>query len=225
MAQGKKSKIHIDDLHLGEQDRAFHASWIEAGLVAEITLDIVALNHWQHGQYRARSYELSNATHQVGEEEVDARREETARMFLRQLHARLLTAMLDAGWREVARTRDNEPIYQYRPPLARLSEAEREEVAAAFAELDQAEDLEDLAGEHPSKLYEVYGSYPKEHGPAYTRRVTAKTVTFSCAICGSPVTRECYPGQLPRYCGSEDCRREAVRLRVEKHRANKQTQE
>jgi hypothetical protein len=124
--------------------------------------------------------------------------------------------------REVAWPRDNEPIYQYRPAFTRLSEEEREEVAAALAAFDQAEDLEDQADKHPSKLYEVYGSYSKEHDPAYTRRVTARTVTFNCAICGAPVVRECYPGQLLKYCGSEDCKREAVRLRVEKHRAKSQ---
>lgn len=115
--------------------------------------------------------------------------------------------MLDAGWREVATTREGQPIYQYR--LAPwLSDEESDGATTFVTQVDRTNDLEDQA-EHPSKIYEVYGSQPKEHGPAYTRLVTARTVTFSCAICGASVTRECYPGQLPRYCGSEECRHEA----------------
>lgn len=143
---------------------------------------------------------------------------------MKRANLQMRAAMIDAGWLEVASTLEGQPIYQYRP-APWLSDEEIDEVASAFAtQGDQAGDLEDQA-EHPSKIYEVYGSRSKEHGPAYTRRVTARTFTFSCAICGVSLTRECYPGQFPRYCDSEECRREAVRRRVEKHRANKSAQE
>ena len=226
MARGKQPKIHIDDLHLIDDGstQTFHANWQEAGVIVELTLDIVALDHWQRGHYREHAYELIDHIHLVSGGDRSAVQEENALLFLRELRKQMVAAMGDAGWREVARTREGQPIYQYRP-APQLSDEEMDEVAAAFAQLDQADDLDDQAGEHPSKFYKVYGSHSKEHGPAYTRRVTARTVTFSCEICGAPVTRECYPGQLPCYCGSEECRREAVRLRVEKHRANKSGQE
>lgn len=227
MARSTKPKIHIDDLHLADDGstQAFHASWQEAGLIVELTLDIVALDHWQHGQYRARAYELTEHMRTVSGRPMGAIQEDTAFMLLRELRGRMRAAMLDAGWREVATTREGQPIYLYRP-APWLSDEVRGEGATAFVtQIDQADDLEDQAGQHPSKIYEVYGAHSKEHGPAYTRRVTARTFTFNCAICGASVTRECYPGQLPRYCGSEACQREAVRLRVEKHRANKSPQE
>ncbi len=225
MAGATKPKIHIDDLHLVDDGstQAFHASWQEAGVIVEFALDIVALDHWQHGQYRERAYELTDHMRAISRRAMGTIQEDNAFMLLRELRAQMLAGMIDAGWQEVATTREGQPIYQYRP-APQLSDEERGEVATAFSEIDQADDLDDQA-EHPTKVYEVYGTHPKEHGPAYTRRVTARTVTFSCAICGAPVTMECYPGQLPRYCGSEDCKREAVRLRVEKHRANKQAQE
>ncbi len=62
MARSTKPKIRIDDLHLVDDGstQVFHASWQEAGLMVELTLDIVALDHWQHGQYRERAYELTD---------------------------------------------------------------------------------------------------------------------------------------------------------------------
>ena len=227
MARSTKPKIHIDDLHLADDGstQVFHASWQEAGLIVELSLDIVALDHWQHGQYRERAYELTDHMRTVNGQPMGAIQKDTAFMLLRELRSQMRAAMIDAGWREVATTREGQPIYRYRP-APWLSDEEVDEVAAAFVtQIDQADDLANQAGQHPSKIYEVYGSRSKEHSPAYTRRVTAKTVTFNCAICGTPVTLECYPGQLPRYCGSEECRREAIRLRVEKHRANKSAQE
>ncbi|HEX7767642.1 MAG TPA: hypothetical protein VF443_13075 [Nitrospira sp.] len=194
-------------------------------MVAELTLDIVERDHWQQGQYRERPYELVSHIRTSSGRPMGAIQEDTALMLLRELRAQMLDGMIDAGWQEVATTRGGRPIYQYRPaPRISSSPAAIAEVATIFG--DHADDLEDQTDQHPSKIYKVYGTArSKESGQAYTRRVTAKTVTFSCAICGAPVVMECYPGQHPKYCGSEECRREAVHLRVEKHRARKQSHE
>lgn len=91
MARSTKPKIHIDDLHLMDNGftQAFHASWQEAGVMVELTLDIVALDHWQHAQYRARAYELIGHMRTVSGRPMGAIQEDTAFMLLRKLRAQM----------------------------------------------------------------------------------------------------------------------------------------
>jgi hypothetical protein len=216
MAREKQPTITIDDLH-PPQDNFVHSytgTWQEAGVIATWELDVVDRDHWQPGHYRSHAYELLGSMRTVSGRPLGPLQEETGRLLLQALKEQMLAAMGDAGWQQIDTTKDERPIYLYRPaPILPIREALAGEEPEAIAP--------DPQEPRRTRIYEVYGNdEARQSGspPAYSRKVPLKPMTFQCAICGQTVTEEHLPGQKPRYCQKKACQREAVRLRVAKSR-------
>lgn len=223
-------EVHIEDLHPVNDGfvHAYTGTWAEQGIIIHVVLDIVDVHHWQPGRYLQNAYELValNPT-TVSGRPLGAGQEETASILQHKLRERMLDLMKVAGWCGVAFTRNRQPIYQYRPttPAQQVILEQKQGVVVGDPETDvSAQGEQQDLGLH-TKDYVVYGSEEARKGgaaPAFTRKVSMKTTTFDCKICGNTVTQQHYPGQAPCYCGSEACKREGTRRRVQKSR-EKQT--
>lgn len=237
MARTKKAEpeVFIDNLHPVNDGftHSYNGRWSEQGVIAHATLDIVDRDHWKLGQYLPNAYELvslSPATESG--RPLGPVQEELARILLRKLRERMLDLMKVAGWRSVASTVNDQPIYQYRPAardenarMPTLDPSHRPEAETA-SDLEPAgpaqHEYQDQARQ--TKTYAVYGNKEaRKRGkePAYSRTVTAKLIRFRCAICRQEVQEWHFPGQDPSICAKPACKREAVRRRVQKWREKK----
>jgi hypothetical protein len=243
-------QVTIDDMSPKNTGfvESYKATWQEAGVVAGLWLDVVDPDHWQQGHYLPAAYELTAHIETVSGRPLGALQEEKARGFLQELRTRMLAAMTDAGWQQVGRTRDGQPIYQYRGPWLRLvvpdedqaQETARPDLTHApvpkLPSLDQQlqvlRQVEHTAFEpRRSHVVDVIGSAEaKVRGqePAYHREVWTRPITFTCVVCGDTVTQQRYPGHTPLYC-SDTCKEERVaaktRERVARHREKKKAEE
>jgi len=55
------------------------------------------------------------------------------------------------------------------------------------------------------RTVEIFGAHAEIRAydnPVYTRTVTTRPVTFTCAVCARTLTQQRFPGPLPRYCGA-----------------------
>jgi len=74
------------------------------------------------------------------------------------------------------------------------------------------------------RTVEIFGAHAEIRAydnPVYTRTVTTRPVTFTCAVCARTLTQQRFPGPLPRYCGAgcqASARRALTRARVQRHR-------
>ena len=240
MVRESMPKIHIDDLHVINDGyvHAYKATWQESGIIAILFLDVVEREHFLPGHYRKHAYELVSSTKAVSGRPMGAIQDEQATLILRELRAQMLAAMVAAGWQEVDRTQEEQPIYQYQPtqhPSATLAPGQDQVEALPIGDADvpdlivasvaipgemQADqfqdDLLELKPVEPAKprshVVEVIGgSEAKERGqqPAYSREVFTREVTFTCIVCGDTVTQQRYTGHTPLYC-SQGCKDERV---------------
>lgn len=234
----QQPEIHIDDFHPLNDGfvHAYHGTWIEQGMKAFVTLDLVERGHWPRGRYVRNAYELRSSFFRLSTRgTMGALQEELGRALSRKLRERMQAEMQVAGWLEIGKTKEGQPIYQHRPPsVAQPGPVPTNDAASiphVVAESESGITLDELPashdlvecqdGQHQTKVYVVYGSKEaRERGatPAYTRKVSTKAVTFCCIICGTTTTQQCYPGQIPRYCRNEACKREGGRRRVERSR-------
>lgn len=109
----------------------------------------------------------------------------------KKLRTRMLAAMQEAGWQEIARTRYGQPIWHYRP-------------AAPAA--------------HHTRSEQETGSVQSgpESRQSQSRIVHTRSITFTCQWCHQEVTEQRYPSHTPLYCSKPACKKEAVKAKTRK---------
>lgn len=225
MARLQQAAVHIADL--GVSGRSYQSTWTERGVIAHAYLEPLQDNDPSKG------YQLDFLTsREAGPGPLGSRQERIGSELIGQLRQQMLAKMQAAGWRVVGSHQGKEVWKLFPasdPPAPQPAQAvpskpkltRRGSDLAGSASRESAPTPEE---QRQTKTYVVYGSKEaRERGatPAYTRRVSTRTVTFCCAICGTPTTQQCYPGQRPHYCSNEACKREGGRRRVERSREKK----
>jgi hypothetical protein len=205
-------KIHMDDFHPKNDGfvDSYQATWQESGVIAAIWLDVVDRDNWKPGRYLPRAYELNASRQTISGRPLGSNQEEIARLLVRDLRAKMLDAMTDAGWRQVDENRWGEPIFQYRPAprLSLASKAQNDAPAPALdpnvIQLNQMQPLtpnspEAAAGPEISERdlpdSDLVGAGAEVAGEDQARQVepergNAPVITIDCDLSEPPMTRE-----------------------------------
>lgn len=225
MAHVQQAVVQMADLNVS--GRSYHSTWTEHGVIAHAYLEPLQDNDPSWG------YQLDFLTsREAGPGKLGSRQERIGSELIGQLRQRMIVELQATGWR-VVRSHQGKEVWKQLsasdPPAPQPAQV----VPLKPKATGRGSDLTKSAGQEQgteqdeqrqTKTYMVYGSKEaREQGtaPVYTRRVSTKPVTFFCAICGTPTTQQCYPGQLPHYCSNEACKREGGRRRVERSREKK----
>ncbi len=225
--QEKKPIIEIDDLAPRTHQGGYHASWREGTLTAHAWLTPVSDQPGRDGYTLEFTYNHKQLNRRLSEQQID-----TCTMLVAKLRNHLEAQLQLAGWKEIARPKPGQSLWQHSSRLSsrEQDQAEQTREAAPVLRSRQTEQKKSGAGLQQeqesvtpdqgknSKVIFVPG---KTAIAAYSRTITASEVTFTCSRCGQQVTKSLFPGPAPLYCDScaAIVKKEKTRERVARLRA------
>jgi len=104
-------------------------TWTQGHLIATVYLDTVERDHFQPGHYRRDVYEITTTSNHVDHRALSPELEAQGFQMEDQLRAHLLMVLPGAGWYEIDRTRDNQPIWRYGSSVSTLVLEQKNELA------------------------------------------------------------------------------------------------